>query len=57
MRCCLEHAASVANTFLTSDAIVVDIQEKQPFPSRPPMPMPMSGNCDSCIQTNDYFLI
>ncbi|KAL2932922.1 Chaperonin 60 subunit beta 4 chloroplastic [Bienertia sinuspersici] len=43
VRCCLEHAASVAKTFLTSDAVAVDIQEQQPFPKRPPMPMPMSG--------------
>lgn len=43
VRCCLEHAASVAKTFLTSDAVAVDIEEKQAFPRRPPMPMPMSG--------------
>ncbi|XP_021720232.1 ruBisCO large subunit-binding protein subunit beta, chloroplastic-like isoform X1 [Chenopodium quinoa] len=44
VRCCLENAASVAKTFLTSDAVAVDIEEKQPFPRRPPMPpMPMSG--------------
>ncbi|KNA11415.1 hypothetical protein SOVF_135560 [Spinacia oleracea] len=45
VRCCLEHAASVAKTFLTSDAVAVDIEEKRPFPRRPPMPppMPMSG--------------
>ncbi|XP_021762020.1 ruBisCO large subunit-binding protein subunit beta, chloroplastic-like isoform X2 [Chenopodium quinoa] len=45
VRCCLENAASVAKTFLTSDAVAVDIKEKQPFPRRPPMPpIPMSGN-------------
>ncbi|KAG0472886.1 hypothetical protein HPP92_014743 [Vanilla planifolia] len=27
VRCCLEHASSVAKTFLTSDAVVVDIKE------------------------------
>ncbi|XP_021762021.1 ruBisCO large subunit-binding protein subunit beta, chloroplastic-like isoform X3 [Chenopodium quinoa] len=44
VRCCLENAASVAKTFLTSDAVAVDIKEKQPFPRRPPMPpIPMSG--------------
>ncbi|XP_041010401.1 chaperonin 60 subunit beta 4, chloroplastic-like [Juglans microcarpa x Juglans regia] len=50
VRCCLEHAASVAKTFLTSDAVVVDIKELQPIPRRPPMPtiprrspMPTSG--------------
>ncbi|XP_010696183.2 ruBisCO large subunit-binding protein subunit beta, chloroplastic isoform X2 [Beta vulgaris subsp. vulgaris] len=42
VRCCLEHAASVAKTFLISDAVAVDIEERQPFP-RTPMPMPMSG--------------
>jgi hypothetical protein len=26
VRCCLEHAASVAKTFITSDAVVVDIR-------------------------------
>ncbi|XP_057477663.1 chaperonin 60 subunit beta 4, chloroplastic-like [Actinidia eriantha] len=38
IRCCLEHGASVARTFLTSDAVVVDIKEPQPFPMRKPMP-------------------
>ncbi|XAR65342.1 hypothetical protein NMG60_11009431 [Bertholletia excelsa] len=39
VRCCLEHAASVAKTFLTSDAVVVDIKEPdQSFPMRKPMP-------------------
>ncbi|KAL6294941.1 hypothetical protein ACE6H2_003083 [Prunus campanulata] len=36
VRCCLEHAASVAKNFLTSDAVVVDIKETQPFPRRMP---------------------
>ncbi|GAB4840197.1 hypothetical protein Ancab_020962 [Ancistrocladus abbreviatus] len=39
VRCCLEHAASVAKTFLTSDAVAVDIVELQPLPRRKPMPM------------------
>eukprot|EP00250_Pteridium_aquilinum_P033854 c6493_g1_i1 orf=115-1968(+) len=30
VRCCLEHAGSVAKTFLTSDAVVVDIKEPEP---------------------------
>ncbi|MCL7022465.1 hypothetical protein MKW94_011158 [Papaver nudicaule] len=30
VRCCLEHAASVARTFLTSDVVVVDIKEPEP---------------------------
>ncbi|XP_023541180.1 chaperonin 60 subunit beta 4, chloroplastic-like [Cucurbita pepo subsp. pepo] len=39
VRCCLEHAASVAKTFLTSDAVVVDIKEPEPFPRRTPLPI------------------
>ncbi|KAK3004039.1 hypothetical protein RJ639_019337, partial [Escallonia herrerae] len=42
IRCCLEHASSVANTFLTSDAVVIDI--KEPAPTRMRKPMPTSGN-------------
>ncbi|KAF8095756.1 hypothetical protein N665_0323s0022 [Sinapis alba] len=39
VRCCLEHAASVAKTFLTSDAVVVEIKENKPRPMiNPPMP-------------------
>lgn len=38
VRCCLEHAASVAKTFLTSGAVVVDIKELEPLPMRKPMP-------------------
>ncbi|XP_022149057.1 chaperonin 60 subunit beta 4, chloroplastic isoform X2 [Momordica charantia] len=34
VRCCLEHAASVAKTFLTSDAVVVEIKEPKPIPRR-----------------------
>lgn len=57
VRCCIEHAASVAKTFLTSDAVVIDIdgpvvegmrlpkQSPKPKPPTPmPMPMPTSGN-------------
>ncbi|PQQ00026.1 chaperonin 60 subunit beta 4 chloroplastic isoform X1 [Prunus yedoensis var. nudiflora] len=40
VRCCLEHAASVAKIFLTSDAVVVDIKETQPFPRRMPPKLP-----------------
>ncbi|KAK3421782.1 hypothetical protein EUGRSUZ_G02400 [Eucalyptus grandis] len=40
VRCSLEHAASVAKTFLTSDAVVVDIKEVEQ-PIRMPMPMPI----------------
>ncbi|KAL5759284.1 hypothetical protein ACOSQ2_018122 [Xanthoceras sorbifolium] len=38
VRCCLENAASVAKTFLTSDAVVVDIKEEEPISRRKPMP-------------------
>lgn len=34
VRCCLEHAASVAKTFLTSDVVVVDLMEYRPSPLR-----------------------
>lgn len=37
VRCCLEHASSVAKTFLTSDVVVVDIKEPQPIPAGNPM--------------------
>uniref|UniRef100_A0A9I9D3C2 Chaperonin 60 subunit beta 4, chloroplastic n=1 Tax=Cucumis melo TaxID=3656 RepID=A0A9I9D3C2_CUCME len=39
VRCCLEHAASVSKTFLTSDAVVVDMKESQLIPRRTPMPI------------------
>lgn len=38
VRCCLEHAASVARTFLTANAVVVDMKEKEPVRRRKPMP-------------------
>nr|CAB3469248.1 unnamed protein product [Digitaria exilis] len=43
VRCCLEHAASVAKTFLTSDVVVVEIKEPE---TAAPMANPMdnSGN-------------
>lgn len=45
VRCCLEHAASVAKVFLLSDAVVVDIKELNPIsrrmPRRKPMPPPL----------------
>ncbi|KAJ0488983.1 putative chaperonin Cpn60/TCP-1 family, groEL-like apical domain superfamily [Helianthus annuus] len=60
VRCCIEHAASVAKTFLTSDAVVIDIdgpvvegmrlskQTPKPAPTPmqtpTPMPMPTSGS-------------
>lgn len=49
VRCCLEHAASVAKTFLTADAVVVEIKQPYfrpvitpPMPPTPPMPTPGS---------------
>lgn len=41
VRCCLEHASSVAKTFLTSDVVVVDI--KEPVPAAAGNPMDNSG--------------
>ncbi|XP_043700964.1 ruBisCO large subunit-binding protein subunit beta, chloroplastic isoform X1 [Telopea speciosissima] len=38
VRCCLEHAASVAKTFLTSDVVIVDIKELHAIPMRKPIP-------------------
>nr|AKH05141.1 chaperonin-60 beta4 [Pelargonium fulgidum] len=44
IRCCLEHAASVAKTFLTSDVVVVEIKVPEPSKAqrrlRRPMPAP-----------------
>ncbi|XP_075097134.1 ruBisCO large subunit-binding protein subunit beta, chloroplastic isoform X3 [Nicotiana tabacum] len=43
VRCCLEHAAAVAKTFLISDAVVIDIPEPVSQHMRRP-PMPTSGS-------------
>ena len=41
VRCCIEHAASVAKTFLTSNAVVIDRMElEQPLQRRKHMTMP-----------------
>ncbi|MFS8019066.1 putative chaperonin Cpn60/TCP-1 family, groEL-like apical domain superfamily [Helianthus anomalus] len=37
VRCCLEHASSVAKTFLMSDCVVVEIKEPAPAPVGNPM--------------------
>ncbi|XP_074312510.1 ruBisCO large subunit-binding protein subunit beta, chloroplastic-like [Silene latifolia] len=37
VRCCLENSASVAKTFLTSDAVVTEIPEPEPMPAANPM--------------------
>lgn len=37
VRCCLEHAASVARTFLTSDAVVTEIKVPEPAVAGNPM--------------------
>ncbi|XP_040874166.1 ruBisCO large subunit-binding protein subunit beta, chloroplastic isoform X1 [Glycine max] len=37
VRCCLEHAASVAKTFLMSDCVVVEIKEPEAIPAGNPM--------------------
>ncbi|KAI7752237.1 hypothetical protein M8C21_023158 [Ambrosia artemisiifolia] len=37
VRCCLEHASSVAKTFLMSDCVVVEIKEPEPAPVGNPM--------------------
>uniref|UniRef100_J3L8R3 Uncharacterized protein n=1 Tax=Oryza brachyantha TaxID=4533 RepID=J3L8R3_ORYBR len=43
VRCCLEHAASVAKTFITSDAVVVDIKEPEKAAAAAGNPMGGSG--------------
>ncbi|GBG71505.1 hypothetical protein CBR_g8922 [Chara braunii] len=43
VRCCLEHAGSVAKTFLTSDCVVVDIKEPEPAGAAMGNPMDASG--------------
>ncbi|VAH32731.1 unnamed protein product [Triticum turgidum subsp. durum] len=50
VRCCIEHSAVVAKSFLTSDVVIVEAQESKPIRVRPPMPprnlippMPASG--------------
>ncbi|KAD2393481.1 hypothetical protein E3N88_40458 [Mikania micrantha] len=49
VRCCIEHAASVAKTFLTSDAVVIDIDGpvvegmRSPKQTPKPVPMPTAG--------------
>nr|GEU74940.1 TCP-1/cpn60 chaperonin family protein [Tanacetum cinerariifolium] len=40
VRCCIEHAASVAKTFLTSDAVVIDIDGPVVKGMRPPKQTP-----------------
>ncbi|GAV83931.1 Cpn60_TCP1 domain-containing protein [Cephalotus follicularis] len=37
VRCCIEHASSVAKTFLMSDCVVVEIKEPEPVPAGNPM--------------------
>ncbi|KAI7730707.1 hypothetical protein M8C21_026595, partial [Ambrosia artemisiifolia] len=37
VRYCLEHASSVAKTFLMSDCVVVEIKEPEATPVRNPM--------------------
>ncbi|KZV25692.1 chaperonin 60 subunit beta 2, chloroplastic [Dorcoceras hygrometricum] len=37
VRCCLEHASSVAKTFLMSDCVVVEIKEPEPVVAGSPM--------------------
>ena len=42
VRCCLEHAGSVAKTFLTSDAVVFEIRDPE-APAVPINPLDNSG--------------
>ncbi|CAN7028635.1 unnamed protein product [Brassica rapa subsp. trilocularis] len=49
VRCCLEHAASVAKTFLMSDCVVVEIKEPEPVPVGNPM------DNSGLFRHSDYF--
>ena len=53
VRCCLEHAASVAKTFITSDAVVVDIK----VPEQAPAANPMGGGGSGIGTRNNVVLI
>ena len=44
VRCCLEHASSVAKTFLMSDCVVVEIKEPESAPVGNPMDNSGYGN-------------
>lgn len=66
VRCSLEHAASVAKTFLTSDAVVVDIKEveqpvQMPMPMRKPLRKPgnvtFSLASPNCLHKYHHFLL
>nr|AKH05129.1 chaperonin-60 beta4 [Geranium maderense] len=43
VRCCLEHAASVAKTFLTSDVVVVDIKDPELISALKRLRIPMKS--------------
>ncbi|MBA0758550.1 hypothetical protein Gotri_021533 [Gossypium trilobum] len=51
VRCCLEHAASVAKVFLTSDAVVVDIVDNMDI-----NPL-YSTNIQRCFNAKHYWII
>lgn len=63
VRCCIEHSAVVAKSFLTSDVVIVEAQESKPVRIRPPIPprnlippMPASGNdAPSCKKVASSF--
>lgn len=63
VRCCIEHAAVVAKSFLTSDVVIVEAKEGKPIRIRPPMPprnlippMPASSNSRT-FKYNRYIFI
>ncbi|KAB5565231.1 hypothetical protein DKX38_005285 [Salix brachista] len=57
VRCCLEHASSVAKTFLMSDCVVVEIKEPESVPAGNPMDNSgfdcLTGLC-SCFIVTGY---
>ncbi|KAI3450922.1 hypothetical protein Pfo_007587 [Paulownia fortunei] len=54
VRCCLEHASSVAKTFLMSDCVVVEIKEPEPVVAG--NPMDNSGNAPYDIYHAGIFM-
>ena len=55
VRCSLQHAASVAKTFLTCDVVVADIKEPEAIPMRKKMSRPSTLIPDS--GTSSHFIM
>ncbi|KAG8473047.1 hypothetical protein CXB51_034971 [Gossypium anomalum] len=57
VRCCLEHAASVAKVFLTSDAVVVDIVDNMDIKFKPKLTRKKIQSLTKCFNAKDYWII